>query len=173
MGVFLPHLVVHGMWQISRGGEEILERWSERLWPAKVAPEPRCYSNNILRKPKFWKQTACLMLMPDLTKGENKSPCLSSWVTQGHTWQGCAAGAKTWECTELGNMWAWVMKEDANLWAYFFFLISYFFGIQYNHQNFLLPSHKRGQTSLSVLVPVNFSVFISLETQGLLKAGIF
>uniref|UniRef100_A0A803Y4K2 Uncharacterized protein n=1 Tax=Meleagris gallopavo TaxID=9103 RepID=A0A803Y4K2_MELGA len=28
----------------------ILEYWSERLWPAKVPPEPCCYSNNILRK---------------------------------------------------------------------------------------------------------------------------
>lgn len=59
------------------------------------------------------------MLMPGPTKTENKSPCLSSWVTQGHTWQGRAAGAKTWGCTALGNMWTWVMKEDANFWAYF------------------------------------------------------
>lgn len=108
MGIFLPHLVVQGMWEIARGGEEIPECWAERLWPAKVPAGPCCYSNNILGKPKFGKATEPLMLMPGPTEAGNKFPCLSSWFTQGHKWQGRAAGdtltAKTWGCTALGNM---------------------------------------------------------------------
>lgn len=154
MGVFLPHLVVQGMWQISRGGEEIPEHWAERLWLAKVPPV--LLQQQHASKAKVLKTDCASHAHARPTKAENKSPCLSSWVTQGHTWQGRAAGgmptAKTGGWMDSTGQHVGLGNERGCKPLGLFFI----HGIQYSQYNFLLPSHKTGekrQTSLSVLVP--------------------